>query len=213
MPILFISYIPTAGTFVTQGTTLLCCAYCQGQHYYSASCDKFKDVKAHKDILLKSGRCFRQTNHKLKDFHCPKTCSNCHQWHHQSICSGLSPEAEPFVPQTNTKKAAAAESTKDYHPFDLRNTFEDAQHKARNCNSVWANDVRQIKLKYLSSCNFPIICSNLAPTSNVTQFSHLMGLQLADNLKHAQDTIDVLVGWEEICRKWGLASKSWSCCY
>jgi len=94
-----IAHTPTAGTFVTQGTGVHC-AYCRGLHY-SASCDKVKDIKARKDILLKSGRCFNclKANHKLKDCRSPKTCRNCRQRHHQSIySSSLSAEAEPFVP-------------------------------------------------------------------------------------------------------------------
>ena len=90
---------PTAGTFTTQGVNVQC-VYCKGQHY-SASCDKVQDVKARKDILLKSGRCFNclRSNHKLRECRSPKTCRNCYQRHHQLICSGLSAEAKPFVPQ------------------------------------------------------------------------------------------------------------------
>ena len=98
------SHAPTTDTFVTHGPSIQC-AYCQGNHY-SASCDKVKDVKVRKDILLKNGHCFNclKANHKLKDCRSPKTFRNCHQRHHQSICtSGLSPEAEPFIPQSKPK--------------------------------------------------------------------------------------------------------------
>ena len=44
---------PTTSTFVTQGVSMQC-VYCKGQHY-SASCDKVQNVKAWKDILLKTG--------------------------------------------------------------------------------------------------------------------------------------------------------------
>jgi len=89
--------------------------YCQG-HHYSATCDKVKDVKARKDILLKNGRCFNclKANHKLKDCCSQKICCNCHQRHHQSICtSGLSAEAEHFVPQSKLKEPVIAEGNKD----------------------------------------------------------------------------------------------------
>ena len=73
------SHVPITGTFVTHCPSIQC-AYCQG-HHYSASCDKVKDVKARKDILLKNSHCFNclKANHKLKDCRSPKTCRNCHQ--------------------------------------------------------------------------------------------------------------------------------------
>ena len=98
----------TAGTFVTNGVGIQC-VYCKGQHY-SASCDKVQDVKARKDILPKSGRCFNclKDNHKLKECRSPKTCRRCHQRHHQSICSVLSAEAETFIPQSNATNSVTS---------------------------------------------------------------------------------------------------------
>jgi len=61
--------------FVTHGP-IIQCAYCKG-HLYSASCDKVKDFKARKDILLKNGCCFNclKAYHKLKDCCSPKLVS------------------------------------------------------------------------------------------------------------------------------------------
>ena len=257
------SHAPTAGTFVTHGPSIQC-AYCQG-HHYSASCNKIKDVKARKDILLKNGRCFNclKANHKLKDCRSPKTCRNCHQRHHQSICtSGLSANAEPFVPQSKPKEPATAEDNEDTQGsyylsnstdaqqfrgdvllqtaqataldvtskrqapvrvlFDCGsqrsyvtenlcsklelspirserlhlNTFGDAHHKTRNCKSykLCLSKPGSLDKTEILVLSFPVICANLAPLVNIAQFSHLMGLELADNSANARGAIDVLVG-------------------
>jgi len=118
----------TTGTFVTHGSSIQC-VYCQG-HHYSAACNK---VKARKNILLKNGCCFNclKANHKLKDCRSPKTCCNCHQRHHQSICtSGLSAEAEPFVPQSKPKEPVTAEGIKNTQcSYYLSNATDTRQFK------------------------------------------------------------------------------------
>ena len=60
--------------------------------------------------MLKSGRCFNclKGNHKLKECRSPKTCRRCHQRHHQSICSVLLAEAEPFIPQSNATNSVTS---------------------------------------------------------------------------------------------------------
>ena len=47
---------PTTSAFTIQGHQIQC-VYYSGQHY-SASCDKVKLAKEHKDILIKSDQCF-----------------------------------------------------------------------------------------------------------------------------------------------------------
>ena len=89
---------PISSAFMTQGHNIQC-VYCSGQHY-SASCDKVKFTKDRRDILIKSGRCFNclKPNHKTRDCHSQRTCRNCHQRHHQSICDKLFTETKSFVP-------------------------------------------------------------------------------------------------------------------
>ena len=74
------------------------CVYCDGEHY-SASCTKVVTSKDQKAILLKSGRCFNclKTRHKSRDCDSTRTCRNCHQHHHQSICDcpPTSQDSEP----------------------------------------------------------------------------------------------------------------------
>ena len=50
------SHNHTASAFMSQNCHVQC-AYCNASHC-SASCDKVCDVKEHKDILIKMGRCF-----------------------------------------------------------------------------------------------------------------------------------------------------------
>ena len=80
---------PTMDSFFTNTRGLLC-VHCNGNHY-SASCDKVESLQDHKDIMIKTGRCFNclKTNHKFKDYTNPCNCRNCHRRHHQSICSQM----------------------------------------------------------------------------------------------------------------------------
>ena len=120
---------PTAGTFIAQGVGIQC-VYCKGQHY-SASCDKVQDVKARKNLLLKSGRCFNclKGNHKLRECRSPKTCRNCHQRHHQSICSGLSAEAEPFIPQSKANNPVTNDTNGTITSTSSSNTTNTSESK------------------------------------------------------------------------------------
>ena len=90
------------------------CVYCKGPHY-SASCDKVREVKARKDILIKTGRCFNclRTNHKTKECLSTKTCRICHKRHHQSICNSVSSQAEPFVPLAPAMAPQKSSATND----------------------------------------------------------------------------------------------------
>jgi len=90
----------TIGAFVSQSQRIRC-VYCNAPHY-SASCEKVRDVKERKDILIKTGRCFNclKANHKTRECLNTKTCRLCHQRHHQSICGSLSQKIESFIPST-----------------------------------------------------------------------------------------------------------------
>ena len=73
-----------------------------------AFCDKVKDIKARRDCRS------------------PRTCHNCHQRHHQCICSALSAEAEPFVPQPNE---TVTTDPKDITSTSLSNNTNTQQFK------------------------------------------------------------------------------------
>ena len=78
-----------AGAFVSQNRQIRCVFY--NELHYSASCDKVRDVKDHKDILIKTGRCFNclKANHKTKKCPSTQTCRLCHKKHHRLIYKSL----------------------------------------------------------------------------------------------------------------------------
>ena len=53
--------------------------YCSEEHF-SASCPKVRSATKHKEILLKSGRCFvcLRSNHKSHECSNTKSCQYCH---------------------------------------------------------------------------------------------------------------------------------------
>ena len=69
----------TAGAFVSQNRQIRY-VFCNELHYL-ASCDKVRDVKDRKDILIKTGRCFNclKANCKTKECLNTKTCRLCHK--------------------------------------------------------------------------------------------------------------------------------------
>lgn len=67
-------------------------------------------------------------NHKLKECRSPKKCRNCHQNHHQSICSSLSAEAKPFVQQCNTNDSMSV-GTNDIISTSSSNTTNTSEFK------------------------------------------------------------------------------------
>jgi len=136
-------HIHTAGAFVSQNRQIKC-VYCNGLHY-SASCDKVRDVKDHRDILIKTGRCFNclKANHKTKECLSTKTCRLLHKKHHQSICNSLSAHVEPFVPSSSTTADTVATSN---NTSSNKNTetvlLQTARAVARNTNTGSYSRVR-----------------------------------------------------------------------
>ena len=98
----------TASSLVANNYNVLC-VYCNAPHF-SASCDKVMEVKDHKDILIKKGRCFNclKANHKTRECTSMRNCRLCHRKHHQSIYGSLSPQAEPFTPTTTSSTPSSA---------------------------------------------------------------------------------------------------------
>ena len=81
--------------------------------------------------MLNSGRCFNylKGNHKLKECRSPKTCWKCHKRHHQSICSVLSAEAEPFVPQSNATNSVTTGTNDTINSTSSSNTTNTSEFK------------------------------------------------------------------------------------
>ena len=76
------------------------------------------------------------------------------------------------------------------------NTFGNSKFRKQNCDLVELNledkDHAKVTIKALS---FPVICSSLPSRINVEEFSHLDGLELADDIEHdGNEEIDVLIG-------------------
>ena len=65
----------STSSFLVANDFIISCVYCKGPHY-SASCDKVREVKDRKDILIKSGRCLNclKANHKTKEYSSTRTC-------------------------------------------------------------------------------------------------------------------------------------------
>jgi len=249
---------PISSAFVTQGHNIQC-VYCS-DHHYSASCDKVKFAKDRKDILLKGGRCFNclKPNHKTRDCRSQRTCRNCHQRHHQSICDNLIVETKQFVqpptiPPTNTTtdhnnlvsstttnaveerkmvllqtaQAIAGNETdrrethvrvlfdsgsqRSYITEDLchslrltpvqseklhLNTFGDTRFKPKQCKlyKLYLRNSQSEERIEITALSFPVICSTLPVISDISQYSYLCGIQLADSSSSARSTIDVLIG-------------------
>ena len=79
------------------------------------------------------------------------------------------------------------------------NTFGDNKYHKRKCDLVRLNletdDSGELEIFALST---PTICSPLRSHVNVSEFSHLWGLQLADTFdSDGTQTIDILVGADQ----------------
>ena len=107
------SHNHTASAFMSQNCHVQC-AYCNASHC-SASCDKVCDVKEHKDILIKTGRCFNclKGNYKMRECLSTRTCRLCQQKHHQSICSTPFNRTDPANPDDSAETSNHTNSDKN----------------------------------------------------------------------------------------------------
>ena len=94
---------PTAAALVTRDSShQIQCVYCKANHY-SAACDKVKNCKSRRDILLKEGRCFLclSIGHRASQCSTSRRCRQCNRRHHQSICEP--PSLTESTPNSNQK--------------------------------------------------------------------------------------------------------------
>ena len=105
----------TASSLVTNNRKIQC-VYCGGDHF-SASCSKITTVKDRRDILLKSGHCFK-TRHKFRDCESQRNCRHCNRRHHQSICDQsiafqkINDDSKDPEKTTSTTTSASKKATK-----------------------------------------------------------------------------------------------------
>ena len=66
------------------------CVYCEEPHH-SASCKRVANPQKRREILQRKNRCFvcLSFGHRGHECRSTKTCRNCKQRHHQSICGGF----------------------------------------------------------------------------------------------------------------------------
>ena len=85
--------IPSANLLVANkfGRNPVKCVYCK-EYHYSTSCERVKDLKKHKEILVKERRCLNclRPGHVISTCKNMKVCCHCGESHHQSICPSLS---------------------------------------------------------------------------------------------------------------------------
>ena len=112
-------------TALTTDTTTIKCAFCNQDHR-SQTCTKVTDVKARKDALRKSGRCYLclRKGHLVRQCRSSSVCRKCGSKHHSAICSR--PNPNDAQPSTNDPQPSSPQLI----PQPTRNTntmYVDAQ--------------------------------------------------------------------------------------
>ena len=76
------------------------------------------------------------------------------------------------------------------------NTFGSGKIARTNCEVVSLDlETCSGEIVNTSGLKYPVICSPIHSKVDITQFSHLQGLQFADNIiGSADDNIDILLG-------------------
>ena len=79
---------PTFNTLLTSEGQRITCTFCRQDHK-SVDCVVFTNVGERKDILKKQGRCFicLKRSHIARNCDSKRSCSNCSQRHHPSLCT------------------------------------------------------------------------------------------------------------------------------
>ena len=106
--------IPSANSLVanTFGGNPVKCVYCK-EYHYSASCERVKDPKKRKEILVKERRCLNclRPGHLVSVCKNMKVCRHCGQSHHQSICPSLSSSRNDEKPTTSPPEREVSNTT------------------------------------------------------------------------------------------------------
>ena len=78
---------PTFKTLLASEGLRITCAFCKQDHK-SVNCVVVTNVSERKDILKKQGRCFicLKRSHIARNCDSKRSCSNCSQRHHSSLC-------------------------------------------------------------------------------------------------------------------------------
>ena len=76
------------------------------------------------------------------------------------------------------------------------NTFGDTRFKPKQCKlyKLYLRNSRSSEEIEITALSFPVICSTLPVISDVSRYSYLCGIQLADCSNSARSTVDVLIG-------------------
>ena len=105
--------------------------YC-GEHHYSASCIKVKNIDERKGILRRDGRCFvcLQRGHRAKECNKANNCRKCHGSHRQFICSIQSKNENKDKPADQNVEGAAAKSEESLlQPEQVTSTTANTRHR------------------------------------------------------------------------------------
>ena len=135
------------------------CVYC-GEHHYSASCIKVKNIDERKGILRRDRRCFvcLQRGHRAKECNKANNCRKCHGSHHQSICSIIQSknESKDKPADQNFEGAAAKSEESLLQPEQVTSTTANTRHRtthvllqAATVYAVNPENFRKIKVRVL----------------------------------------------------------------
>ena len=108
------------------------CAFCDQDHQ-SHSCLQVTDVKARKEALRKSGRCYLclRKDHLIRQCRSSPVCGKCSGKHHSSICTRLN--------QSNTEQRSTSNPQMPSQQQD--------SHPTRNTNAMYVNSQTPILLQ------------------------------------------------------------------
>ena len=83
------------------------------------------------------------------------------------------------------------------------NTFGDTRFKPRQYK-LYLRNLQSSEKKEITALSFPVICSTLSVISDISRYSYLCGIQLADCSGSARSTVDVLIGSDSTGSLWVL---------